>query len=138
MVVEQRPQTRQKKSPAVPQATVVSASPPSPKGRRSQSQNWQQRRQELLRRDKAMGIVFGSVCLAGTLLMLYVAGQASATGEGYQLAEINRKIREEDAEHVRLLSQIRSLEDSNAMARVVAERKLVRTPQGIHYLGEKH
>ena len=136
MVVEHKPRVRQTPSPA-PKQTPAPVAPKATR-RRNQSQNWQQRRQELLRRDRAMGAVFGVVCLAGTLLMLYVAGQASATGEGYQLADLNRQLRDEDAEHVRLLREIRNREDSSAIAKIVAEKNLVRTSQGIHYFPERH
>jgi cell division protein FtsL len=146
VVIERKPRARQKQptvqKQAVAQKQATAAVAAKPATRQPQSQNrppqtWQQRRQELLRRERTMSIAFGLVCLAGTLVMLYVAGQASATSEGYQLAELSRKIKEEDAKHVQLLSDIRRLEDSNAMAKEVAERKLVRTSQGIHYFGEK-
>lgn len=142
MVVEQKPRERHQPTQSTP-TTVRSLRPTTtaPASRLSKRQarleSWQ-RKQELIRRERLLGALFGVACLAGTLVMLYVAGHATATGEGYELAELKRQIKDEEVESVRLQSEIRRLEDSNAINKEVGEHQLVLTPKGIHYLGEKH
>ncbi|WP_395141109.1 hypothetical protein [Armatimonas sp.] len=105
---------------------------------RQKPQHWQQRRQELLRRERAMAALFGVISLAGTLTMLYVAAQAAATDEGYRRSDLRRAIKALEAENVGIQREIRSLENGNAIGQLAGQRNLVRTPEGIHYFGEKH
>ncbi|WP_309688034.1 hypothetical protein [Armatimonas sp.] len=105
---------------------------------RQKPQHWQQRRQELLRRERAMAALFGVISLAGTLAMLYVAAQAAATDEGYRRSDLRRAIKALEAENVGIQREIRGLENGNAIGQLAGQRNLVRTPEGIHYFGEKH
>ena len=85
-----------------------------------------------------MAAVFGVISLMGTLAMLYVAAQANATDEGYQRSDLRRQIKKLDAQNLELERKIRQVEDANAIAQEAIKRKLVRSPEGIHYFGEKH
>lgn len=98
--------------------------------------HWEQRRQELIQKERAMAGIFGVICLFGTLGMLYVAAHASTTNEGYRRTELRRQIKEADAESLRLQTEIRHLEDGSAIAQTAQQRKLIRSPQNIHYFGK--
>jgi hypothetical protein len=126
VVVEQKPQTRRKQA-VVASQTVVS---------KRRTPRWEQRRQELLQKERAMAGIFGMICLFGTLGMLYVAAHASTTNEGYRRTELRRQVKEADAESLRLQTEIRHLEDGSAIAQTAQQRKLIRSPQSIHYFGK--
>lgn len=129
MVVEQKPRGRQK-SPVV--------RPQQPEAAPRRTSNWLQRRQELIRRERAMVAVFGVICFIGTLGMLYVAAHASTTNQGYRRTELRRQIKEADAESLRLQTEIRHLEDGSTIAQIAAQRKLIRSPKNVRYFGKAH
>ncbi len=135
MAVQQRVRERSKRQRQHPQ-TVIRVPTAAPG--RQKPQHWQQRRQELLRRERAMAALFGVISLAGTLAMLYVAAQAAATDEGYRRSDLRRAIKALEAENVGIQREIRGLENGNAIGQLAGQRNLVRTPEGIHYFGEKH
>ena len=127
MVVEQKPRGRQQPKITQPKTLPELRAP-----------RWEQRRLELLRKERAMAGVFGIICLLGTLGMLYVAAHASTTNEGYRRSELRRQIKEADAESLRLQTEIRHREDGSAIAQTAQARKLIRSPKNIHYFGEGH
>ncbi|WP_395094361.1 hypothetical protein [Armatimonas sp.] len=133
--MKQRVRERQKRRVRHPQ--IVVQVPTAALGRQH-PQHWQQRRQELLRRERAMAALFGVISLVGTLAMLYVAAQAAATDEGYQRMDLRRAIKALNAENVGIQREIRGLENGNAIGQLAGQRNLVRSPEGIHYFGEKH
>lgn len=94
---------------------------------------WELRRQDILRRERSMVAALALTSLTGTLLLLYVAAQANATSEGYQRTQLRRAIRREEQNNLRLQTEIRKLEDGNAVARAAENLHLVRSPAGIHY-----
>ncbi len=125
MVAEQKPRERQQKIATRPKVVTRPYAP-----------RWEQRRLELLRKERAMVGVFGIICLFGTLGMLYVAAHAATTNEGYRRSELRRQIKEADAESLRLQTDIRHLEDGSAIAQTAQARNLVRNPKNIHYFKE--
>ena len=135
MVIEQRPGERQKTHERQRRTVIRALSPVLIRTKRTK--HWQ-RRQELLRRDRAMAGVFGFISLVGTLAMLYIAAQASATDEGYRRSDLRRQIKLLDAQNLNLQGDIRRREDANAIAQEAIKRNLVRTAEGIHYFGERH
>lgn len=127
MVVEQKARERQHQTVVHPKTVA-----------RQRTPHWEQRRLELLRKERSMAGVFGVICLLGTLGMLYVAAHASTTNEGYRRSELRRQVKEADAESLRLQTEIRHLEDGSTIAQTAQARKLIRSPKNIHYFGDEH
>lgn len=121
---------RTKLSPRVarPQKRSPLATRPSQRGN-----NWELRRQDILRRERSLVAVLALTSLVGTLFLLYVAVHANATSEGYQRTQLRRAIRREERERLRLQTEIRKIEDGNALAQAAERLRLVRSPEGIHF-----
>lgn len=128
MVAQQRRQQQSTKK--------TQPKPPRPEKRAATGIRWEQRRQEILRRERSMALVLAFTSFIGTLCLLYVSAHGNATLEGYQLKQLQRRIQHEQRESLRLQAEIRKIEDGSALALEAERLQLIRSVDGAHYFSK--